>query len=170
MTLLEKAKAIPIEPRPNRKVFLSPGDIVAMRRQGMTMSEIGRKYGCTRERIRQIQKLSGVDPKDLRTSTVNHKQRYPIPGFFTAMKQELLNHGYRWCGQECKAWLPATEFSAVRTTCCRKCNTRRHFRLYGIRPDLVGMSQSERVKIILAEQWARKNKKQKSKEKEENGK
>lgn len=168
MTLLEKAKAIPIEPRPGKKVFLSPEDIVAMRRQGMTLEKIGEKYGCSRERIRQIQKQSGVDPKVLRTGTVNHKQRYPIPGFVTAMKRELHGHGYRWCGHECKAWLPATEFAACQITCCRKCNTRRHFRRYGTRPDLVGMSQSERMKIIMAEQWARKNKKQESKEKEGN--
>jgi Sigma-70, region 4 len=127
-----------------------------MRRQGMSLEDIGRKYGCSRERIRQIQKLSGVDPKELHVYVTNHKQRYPIPGFVGAMKRELRNHGYRWCGQECKAWLPVEAFSVCSNACCRKCNTRKHFRRYGTRPDLVGMSQSERVKILLAERWGKK--------------
>ena len=120
--------------------------IVALFAAGVTGREIGAQYGITRQSVSLILGSSGL------LESIKEKRREPRARekfrvtFARAMKRALWTAGYRKCWA-CKYW-SATVTSA---RLCRQCGTERHFQRYGKRPDLRGITQSERISRLHAE-------------------
>lgn len=93
-------------------------EICRLRREGITLAEIGIKFKITRERVRQVCKKDGVKKPPKAPAPL-----FPIKWFRLTMVRHLHACGYYRCGP-CDAWLPGEDFSCLRTRRCRKCTAR----------------------------------------------
>ncbi len=125
--------------------------MIELRQQGKTLKEIGDEFGVTRESVRQvIKKHNGCampNPRSLDRDKIKQENRFRI-GFAKSMKSHLFLLGIIHCWG-CEKW--TSDHAPLSRYSCRKCNTDRQFERFGTRPDLRGMPQSERVKILISE-------------------
>ena len=71
----------------------------------LTLDEVGRRFGVTRERIRQIEK------KALRELRQKHRAKVarPIVSFTALLRHELIVHEQGWPLDKCMAWLRSND-------------------------------------------------------------
>ena len=131
-----EGKVVRIKPGIYRSPKKERNREIANRRQaGEAFDSIGKSYGLTRERIRQICKRLGAKPPE---------KPPEVPGKMV-FHRWLKEAGYRRCYGTCKLWVPESQMSGLR---CRVCNAAQQHSLWI--KDHDGMLEKRRA-------WQRKN-------------
>lgn len=125
--------------------------IIEMREEGLTLKQIGEEFGVSRERVRQV--IKSYNGSAIRTPQSLHREKIKEAGkfrmeFARSIKAHLLDCGIIYCWR-CESWTANRPES--QRNLCRKCATDMHAERYGKRPDLRGISQSERIRILISE-------------------
>ena len=142
--------------RPVRGVSITRA--LALVDAGESLASVGRLLGVSREAIRLILKKSGRPPISIRMKEIKVAKddafRFRVD-FARSLKAHLWTFGFAKCSL-CGMWkIRCVDFPKVFQHHCRKCNTDSQFKRYGKRPELRGISQSERIKILRAERSIR---------------
>ncbi len=134
--------------------------MVEMRAAGQELRDIGKRFGVSRERVRQLLAKRGIAGRVARPPV------FPVRRFRSRMRAHLLGAGYGYC-QPCRAWLCAAEFSPrMIGRLCRKCNALRVKLRYRSNPQVrqrmyeYRKENPERVRAILHRYRAKRQAKQ----------